>query len=308
MDDINFDELDKAVNSAMKPAATMTEPAVTEAAQTPSPDSPRPALVDETAPPAAALPVKRRGQFMDIVHTSAPRPVTPSVSRQASTIKPLSPELVKTDGEAVDSVTTTSPPPASTPKTETNQDFSVEAEPSSGSNLAVTTPFVEGAQVEKRPLGAFAGNESLDDTATEPGVNTETTDTTVDESPAATDELSDKTIPETQTQPELVADDTAEQTMPSQAIETQSINDDYSLPSMPDEGVAQSIPQQYKADNSFSNDEEHAVFDTTQYHQPLLPPAKPSHGRKALMYTLLVFLMLAIGSAAGYAIFVLKLF
>jgi nitrate reductase NapE component len=69
----------------------------------------------------------------------------------------------------------------------------------------------------------------------------------------------------------------------------------------------QSIPQQYKTNDQEDNtDDEHAVFDTKQYYQPLDPPAKKkSH---VLLYIILLVLMVAVGSAIGYLVWVLKLF
>lgn len=315
MDDINFDELDKAVSSAMKPA---TEPSVAMPAEPVQP----PAVVSadstpaEVTTPSPVLPVKRRGQFMDIVHTTNSRPTTPSVSREASTIKPLNPEIIKADGGIVGSGI--APEPAQADIAETSfeqpaaestarQDFNVEAEPSTGPSAPVITPFVEGAQVEKRPLGAFADSDTMNETTAE---STTEPASVAPEEPAAAETVTMDTPEVAESADESVGEQ-SESDVIDQSPDTTApafMNDDYATTLMPDEGPAQSIPQQYQVDNSLTASEDHSVFDTTQYHQPLLPPTKPNHGRKVLMYVLLVILMLAIGSAAGYAIFVLKLF
>ena len=307
MDDINFDELDQAVNSAMKPADNDTA-----TASSPPAAEDKVAQIVDKAPVSAepvvasvASPVKRRCQFMDIVHSTNSRPAyAPPVNRHSSTIKPLDPELIKVGGEVpanpVDLVEAPTLEPVAA------DSVAVEAEPPTEPNSLVTTPFVEGVPVEKRPLGAFADNETPSDESTdsvtaqaeaaveEPSVSSEAVTEAVDEEISSPDEV----VPV-----ELDKSEPAEQLQ-----DFSSEANSYSVPAMPDEGTAQSIPQQYHVNNSFSSDEEHAVFDTSQYHQPLLPPSKPRHGRKALLYVLLVILMLAIGSAAGYAIFVLKLF
>lgn len=95
MDDINFDELDQAVNSALKQAAPKDAP------QTDIPAAEPAVLPVDDVPPQAAPSVvvpKRRGQFMDMVHPSSDmiKPTTPRPNRQAVTIEPLSPEIVET--------------------------------------------------------------------------------------------------------------------------------------------------------------------------------------------------------------------
>lgn len=99
MDDINFDELDQAVNSALKQSAPkgapQTDVPVVEPVTAPSDDTPA-----QVAQPIVVP--KRRGQFMDMVHPSSDmiKPTTPRPNRQAMTIEPLSPEIVETPEEA----------------------------------------------------------------------------------------------------------------------------------------------------------------------------------------------------------------
>lgn len=115
MTDIDFDELDKAVNHLMTTADVADEastPALSEAtssqqvATVPSPvqaddsfvrastDSSRdPEAIATTNSSAAPLAVKRRGQFMDIVHPGVGKPAPVPIARQGVTVQPVDTDL-----------------------------------------------------------------------------------------------------------------------------------------------------------------------------------------------------------------------
>jgi len=176
-------------------------------------------------------------------------------------------------------------------------------------SLASLTPFIEGAAVEKRPLGSFTKKPEFTPTVEEPILDdlqeetvpfeaekteqTEHIDSEID-----TQGLPQVASPEsdTDTQP------TAEEVVPEIEHETETV-----APAEPT--TAQSILQQYRSEEPTVTIEEHGVFDTTQYHQPLALPSKASKkAHTAILYLFVTVLMLAIGAAVGYAIFVLKLF
>lgn len=126
MTDIDFDELDKAVNSLMGddtspsaqgpavappkpqavPALDLSSAAAPSPAATPAETSPAPQPQDTSARPAGIV-TKRRGQFMDVMHPSAKMaaasPRTPSaaaqVSRQGASLTPstLTPPTERTE-------------------------------------------------------------------------------------------------------------------------------------------------------------------------------------------------------------------
>ncbi len=130
MTDLDFDELDKAVNSLMGDTTTtkrapqfddreekvVDSPAITPANTTfgqsdiavDAPISIPPTSIPLPAVAAVApLAVRRRGQFMDIMHPASPK-VTPTVSRQAITIQPratLISEIEKAEAVALDQPT-----------------------------------------------------------------------------------------------------------------------------------------------------------------------------------------------------------
>lgn len=157
MSEIDFDELDKAVNSIMgqpadiSTAATQTKPAVdsNDSPSQPSPQTPA---------------VKRRGQFMDMIHPSAkmrsvePSAPRPRVSRQGATIAPgLESSAMATD-QAIDQSSTQKPL-----ETLSSIAPSAGAPDSTGSAVSPTlhqaqepqtSPFLADAKVDKRPLGS----------------------------------------------------------------------------------------------------------------------------------------------------------
>lgn len=365
MDDINFDELDKAVASAARPGATVQtdEPAVTVETQS-----------SDVRQPASAAPIaaKRRGQFMDMVHPSSDMnkmsASSTGIRRQAPAVRPLSPSIVETavtleTSEPTDASTVEAPAEApivaaptpeytwpdpidahdasvSDNETTVNETVTVETVESSfmspplvvdemNETLAATetsgndsedeslpqqaeaqeSPFVEGAEIEKRPLGAFANPAFEEDVVPEslqtPLVEVEVSDQT-ESTEAVEPTVEVETVPAIDQPAETME---VEQTEVVETATEQSIDTIETQPiPQPDEGTAQSIPQQYRAEEATTVDaEEHAVFDTESYHQPLPLPEKSRGGHKLLLYTLLAVLMLAIGAAAGYAIFVLKL-
>lgn len=351
MDDINFDELDKAVTSAMKPGESQ-EPSVstTPVATTPSEAS----SVTTSQPSAAVVPTKRRGQFMDMVHPSSDmRTFTPPANparRQAPTLSPLSPSIVETKADTpqpakAPQVQATVEPPvqehswpdpidvaqqqSATPEVSETELAAVENSFVDSTNAPVTeptdqasqdtvaedtpetenptsepeetapplTPFVEGATVEKRPLGAFAPADD-EISSQEPADETSgVVPVEVSEDEDGNTVTVESVVP--QSEEKVKAEQIKEETPVPEIVENTAA----------DTGIAQSIPQQYHVEQVKPDEtEEHAVFDTADYHQPLPVPEKARGGHKVAFYLFVAVLMLAIGAVAGYAIFVLKLF
>lgn len=101
MTELDFDELDKAVNSLMgdvdtskrnpgldDPEDTVVTLAMNDVQPVTAPAAPAPS----TSNPSLA--VKRRGQFMDVIHPSSDMKVSPTkVNRQGATVEPSSPVI-----------------------------------------------------------------------------------------------------------------------------------------------------------------------------------------------------------------------
>lgn len=199
MADIDFDELDKAVNDLManvdasKRPAGLDEPEekvvdiptsapvaatpTTEPAST-APASPAPTPISTPAAPAPtpaanpSLAVKRRGQFMDIMHPARDMNPAKPVSRQGATIQPGNGMV---SASAMQQNEATSTPVSGPADTSTSSwpdpiDMAAESAPTPQAPLAPTTPssdsaldataeapltspFLPDAKPEKRPLG-----------------------------------------------------------------------------------------------------------------------------------------------------------
>lgn len=167
------------------------------------------------------------------------------------------------------------------------------------------SPFIDSVDVEKRPLGAFTGpHEEVHDgyietgtpeSISEPSSNTDTEGGAEESVQYETSDTIDTEMTETTSAPQV--DDAASAEAPAlstvPATEPETSGATGVLPATPD--TASSV-----------DSEEHPVFDTEQYHQPLMPvqSKKQSH---VVMYILLAVLMVVIGAGLGYALFVLKL-
>lgn len=128
MKDLDFDELDRAVNTLMGsvPKTDKSEPdadtktvSITPTLPPESTATATPPPTPATAPaPAAPLAARRGGRFMDVVHSSSDmkkdKPVSAPISRQGATIQPSSPTVVPEEPKAV-----SSPVSSSEPKEET---------------------------------------------------------------------------------------------------------------------------------------------------------------------------------------------
>ncbi len=346
MDDINFDELDKAVNSALKTDDTSEQATKTDSVSTEPMQSLQSSPVEPTTPTPVvsaaqvtpvATPQKRRGQFMDFVRTAPSDQGVPASRRQAPKVAPLSPAVVETTASGEAPEVTESPivkqeatseeaplqnvpdsgvygAPAPThdwpdplemanakavlpevpevvdTKVEPAEITSDDQEDSSQFSTVQASPFLEGTEVEKRPLGAFA--DSKED-ITSGSLVTDQIDST---SSAAI-------------QPEIVsveADEPKEVLAAAANLPVES-ESEVATPAVP--AGNGSIPQQYHpvaAEVNRENVEEHPVFDTKEYHQPL-PPATKQHSAGVFKYILIGLLMLLLGAVGGYLLYVFKL-
>lgn len=185
------------------------------------------------------------------------------------------------------------------------------------------TPFVPGVEVEKRPLG---GGPSVDPPAplsplTSPDVTEDSSEGASPESQVAASpsdltgpEMSEEInsvesngVKESQTPGDTASLQTAPQESATPAPETpveEPKPEVKAAPVVPDAPVgAQSIPQQYKpSEKAKDDDEDHPLFDTEEYHQPLLPTGKKKAGKSILLIVLFVVLVL-VGCALGYLAF-----
>jgi hypothetical protein len=212
MKDLDFDELDKAVNSLMTTPSSTTpsideDVATTKDAplsdddttmsttadqqdQAPTVPVATPTVVTPTSPPLAA---RRGGRFMDVVHPSSEmkRPVvqSSSVSRQGPTIartptvdtrttsqpQPRRQEPVTGSSEWPDPLELPAQHQADQQPTVSSDGSAIEISSVSypGEPEPLVTPFLSDAKVDKRPLGS--GALALSDVSEEASVAPKTT-------------------------------------------------------------------------------------------------------------------------------------
>ena len=361
MTDIDFDELDKAVNSALGPRAVKvpeasaviaaSEAKTEKTAEEPkSTDSPRIEVKSRQTiiSPAA----KRSGRFMDMVHPSsdmaqekekaaapAPRvkiePTENAPKPQDDAVKPE--ELAKVEDsapEAIEPVETATPDEPSqthdivypdpldvaqieTPKEDEDDEVStskIEVPVVPGPVVAGETPFLPDAKVEKRPLGGPAPelatvDESAPDLATQesdeqlppeadlpPALQSEVVAVESDDLPEEEEtDVSDK-----EAEP---AEPKKEAAKPVEAKPEKVEPKEVKKPEASTSGLNSSIPQQYHSVAEAADETPRPVFDTDQYHQPLIA----AHSGKKSGPWLFIFLILAlllVGAGLGYFAYV----
>lgn len=190
------------------------------------------------------------------------------------------------------------------------QSDAAEVEPSQ-------TPFVTDAKVDKRPLGAFAPNGEETTESDEPVESPHAADAaqlTADaessspefSSDVNTIEAAGVAIAEEQSAAAVEAQESAklaEQVLPEKPAEVPAPEVTAPAaepaPVSPHDGVAQSIPQQYKTADVKKADDAHSLFDTKEYHQPLIPEGKKK-SKKGVLIVVLLVVLLVIGGALGY--------
>lgn len=336
MTDFDFEELDKAVNTALGTSDTSEQPAATPAPQAPRDETPVPARPAQTQP----APAMRRssGRFMDVVHPSSDMRTSTGPTRGV-TLNPISNAAPEP---------TSAPTPAPTPDTGAGDlldDFDW--------NAPLDSPFLPDAQVEKRPLGgsvptgdslrAALENESqlLLDEPDEPRLEapdelqleaTVEEHTMPDPIDFAENALSLEPVVEEQPVVESIEEVIPEAPVSSEPafVSTEPINSEVASDSdlshaaaldaeshfVPGaEEVASStigdvatveehtgpvsITQQYKekpAEAAVSG----AIYDTENYHQPITTPVKKKSGAWVILW---IFLILLVGGGGGAAFY-----
>ncbi|HEU4831033.1 MAG TPA: hypothetical protein VFS65_02590 [Candidatus Saccharimonadales bacterium] len=338
MTDIDFDELDRAVNSLTAKTPSDDNSSVGEASsapQTPPAPTPPSPPVNPSAPPLAAR--RSPGRFMDMVRPTSARPESAAperVSRVGTTIgsspapgvAPSSPEIINTPPPAAASpdtppapVTSEWPDPldfhgfTSTDDSQDAEDDDIDKISADITNSIATTdsdlpdsPFITNAKVEKRPLGAFSNEpqqpESPAITAEPTEPQTQPTPSPDDAEPAPQPQLEAPYIP-------TEADD-VDTPLPAElqddllSIEsstaTQESAADIAVRDNEQPIGPTSITQQYKEQPSSGEKASGAIYDTSSYHKALVKPAKKKSG---WMWVIWITLLLVVGAGAGAAVY-----
>jgi hypothetical protein len=283
--DIDFDELDRAVSSASAPSPTPADETPSDAIAVTNRSTPRP---DATPAPAAR---RSSGRFMDVVHPSSDMRTS---SNEPERSVPRESEDEKSEERSVERTSDWPDPldfhgfnadePEKTEEAPTPEPALVEPEPPQ----PLESPFLSDTKVEKRPLGAFSTTETP--AANEP-------DTLLLEAPD--EELltakTEEKVEEAPT-PEPVIEEAVEEGTPQPVIEpTPEPTPIQEAPQGPT-----SITQQYKEQPSTADQPSGAIYDTETYHQPLTHTPKKKSGALVIVWILALIL---VGAGAGAAVY-----
>jgi hypothetical protein len=242
MTELDFDELDKAVSSLMTEDKADDTPLVSDSPSTPLPQTPQPTTQPQTPSPA----VRRRGQFMDVIHPSSDmRQASTPVSRQAAAITPPIVQKAPLDAtppihdELVSSQVEDDTAPHDTPHTSetlpTMEDTSTasadESKPQESAHSGditlddmpadisalptpddnpLVSPFLPDAKVEKRPLGmpgAFNDGATLPELPGAPSEDDAHAESSSTETETITDEKNPVETPEPAALPDELKED-----------------------------------------------------------------------------------------------------
>lgn len=272
MNDIDFDELDRAVSSTLNPPATPSA----DTAQTPVVSStPTPSVSSAAASPAA----RRGGRFMDVVHPSSDMRGVPSVPA-----RPAQPVVAASVATMPETVAAETPAP-------------------------LESPFLPDAQVEKRPLGGELPTAELPaDVPAEPVAESvvEPASEPIPEPVLESEHVSEPVLPEAAPEAEIIPTVTEpaapEAVAPVQAVETAPVAEP--TPPVDPVGPTSITPQYTEAPSSA--EPSRPIFDTEAYHQPLAHPEKKKSGVFVVLW-IIGLIILGAGLGAVMYFYVLPL-
>ena len=299
---------------APTPPASNSDPAPTPPAATPDPVSVPPVTTPDPVVAASSqesrVKVKRRGQFMDVMHTSsdmkqadpapklAPRRETvtlrPTVERPTQSTPAVAEPVKRPAPEMVRQQPVIAP---AQPATTTSSQTEV-AESTSN------TPFLADAKVDKRPLGGLQPSNMVE---TAPPVS----DPDMTQSEAA--ENDDPTILPEELQQDVLAveadtSNTPETSSPSDsqapdpAATTKSANVTATAPAtMTNVGSLPQSPPAKPVDDSHEVDS--SIFDTEKYQAPIKHPVKRKRGWPVVVA---ISVLLLLGAGGGIAFYLLS--
>ncbi len=193
--------------------------------------------------------------------------------------------------------------PVVEPETDVPADILDEPKETSTSPESVaplTSPFLPDAKVEKRPLGEPLTGPAPELQSPEETIQPESVETNSNDAETATpvvtlpDELkSDVVALESST---TTVTDAPESATPSVAESEAAPPNDLAVP------VGGSILQQYAEQPSTGDQTNGAIFDTSEYHQPVedMHPAKKSSPLKLIVWIIVLLVVGAVGGAAYF--------
>lgn len=312
MKDLDFDELDRAVNSLISTPVSNNSTEVVEkvveldSTNTQPVSSPVVAQAPTITPSVATKPTilgrTSTGRFMDFVPQSSNTRVSITApartSRQGVAVAPVSDVATKTISAA---------PAQPSSSTNTWPDPIDYNNPPKTSTESTDSPFLSGAKVDKRPLGAFS--DEPQQSAAEIIIPQQNPVEQLANSTLGIKPIVDHTPLPAELDGDLLS---IESNGDSKIIDTPivpaaPVPSDTPAPevvSQPTNTPAVSIAQQYQEKPSTGDQKNGAIYDTDSYHKALLHPAKKKSGWLIVLW---VSILLVVGAAAGAAVYFLVL-
>ena len=310
MTDIDYDELDRAVNSLANDETSSVPDVVKPANAINMPQRP---ITDSQPTVAPSIVSQRsRGRFMDVVHPSSNMRSTTSIPVPERDTSRISPTTTPYSTPNTPVLNNSISPMSFANNTQTPQKQDEDADINKISDdisrelgqtpPAQDSPFITDAKVEKRPLGAFSETPNTSETV-QP-----TMSPYIQENNREQEETAGLGTPmpaELDTDLLSIESDSAEQTEPADianlSVETPSTTTPAPVVSVPAQPLATaSITQQYKEQPSTGDQNTGAIYDTDSYHKALVQPVKKKSG---WLWILWIVLLLIVGAAAGAAVY-----
>lgn len=339
MKDLDFDELDRAVNSLIGGDQNQIDGEKEDTGATATASVP-----DSGAPTLQTLAARRSsGRFMDVVHPSSdmrssfvpPRPT----SREGLAVQPNNTSVVETpvmstpapetDQAVSEEVTNPEPVKSEWPDPiEFSKPFEQPVEEPAPTNVdtlpaesttaindsdtlpPLESPFIADAKVEKRPLGAFADEPAspvvestlTEEQKSEPDVDLSATN--------VADAPSSETPMPAELQNDLLSiesnEDTSEASAPVQPVAPEA-TPETPIPvqsSATEVTPPVAITQQYVEQPSTGDKPAGSIFDVDSYHKPIAHPKKKKAGWLMIVWIVLLIL-LGIGAGAAFYFYIL---
>ena len=334
MKDLDFDEIDRAVNSVISNGSNNDSNPVSQSiTEMPETVQPEPQPVVTAGVPRPLVARRSSGQFMDVVHPSSDmrRPIA-IPERPSQTVPPNEPKLAEVF-QAQPSVDTEPTMPAvveseAMPYEDADIDklsSDIDVVLGKTTDASLESPFISGTKVEKRPLGAFS-DDSVSETAEQPNsdvqsdfapqpVTSENEMLSPGQAPLPAElqndllkiEADSSTMPEEVAIPEQsVATESAVTPEASEKPEVIDANDSSTSVESPRDVAEKaepagptSIAQQYTEKPNSGDQSTGAIYDTESYHKTLAHPAKKKSG---WMWVLYIVILLIVGAGVGVAL------
>lgn len=317
MTDIEFDEIDKAVSSAMIPSPKDDVVGDRTDDSNGQPELSSPEAERSLITPSSVVPAARRsgGRFMDVMHSSSnmkPGEKKPEPFKDIQPSRPIEPP------KPVERPATDAYPDPIDFQNRMNEnrhnDETDDQKDELTDDAPMGSPFLSDAKVEKRPLGAYSN--AAEESRLDHPIESDTplpeelqgdllsieTNQALAETPVSGQEEPDVLPNETtESSASEQQEDHSEKAEPDSSSQEKAPAQPEVAPAPEEESAPPPVPsivQQYQEKQSSAPSESGAIFDTEQYHQPLAHTPKKKSGWLVVLW---IFILIIVGGGLGAA-------